>query len=233
VAKKEVKAVQLPVEGDFRDLAWAPTGDANIIAANRVNADGTRDLCLLTVLRDKTDVSCITTPGLLIDRDIRWNPKGGEIIASGVKAPAGQGIFGIARWRTKKDRPKFSGDAKDWSKGKFVSDIERPTKGVLDAAISPDGERLAIVSNQGSSFFRLWFADKDDYLLTAAKATSIRACKVTWRGDGQEVIVVQADAGCQEPVGALVRLSPDNTRQHEEVNAKGNDPVYQPPTTGG
>ena len=86
-----------------------------------------------------------------------------------------------------------------------MSDIDKPGKGVLDAAISPDGKRLALVSNQGSSFFQLWLADDpDDFPLTSAKATPVRACKVAWRGDSQELIVVQADAGCAEQTGSLV-----------------------------
>ena len=40
-----------------------------------------------------------------------------------------------------------------------MTDIDTPGKGVLDAAVSPDGKRLALVSNQGSSSFRLWLAD--------------------------------------------------------------------------
>ena len=68
---------------------------------------------------------------------------------------------------------------------------------MLDAEVSPDGKQLALVSNQGSSSFRLWLADDpEDFAMSSAKQTPVRACKVTWRGDSQEVMVVQGDAAC-------------------------------------
>ena len=107
---------------------------------------------------------------------------------------------------------------------------------MLDAAISPDGKRLAMVSNQGSSSFRLLLSDDDtgDFLLRARKRTQVRACKVVWRGDGQELLVVQADAGCGEDVGTLSRVADrQRSRNGEDLNAAGDDPAYQPLTLGG
>ena len=62
---------------------------------------------------------------------------------------------------------------------------------------------------------------------------SVRACKVAYRGDGQEVMVVQADAGCTEDVGTLVRLSVKDVKTHRELNAAGDDPQFQPLNLGG
>jgi beta-lactam-binding protein with PASTA domain len=213
---------------EFDELSWAPTADQNLIAAARNNPDGSIDLCLLSVGRTETTRDCIVTPGLLIDRDIRWRPDGKEIIAHAVKAPANEGFFGIARWRLKSQRGAFSPNANDWSKGRIVTDMSRAGKGTLDAAYSPDGKQLAVVTNVKSSFFRLWFAAPDDIKLESAQATTIRACKVTWRGDSQEVIVVQADEGCGETSGTLVRLNPKDTRSNEQVGERGDDPVYEP-----
>ena len=142
-------------------------------------------------------------------------PDGREIIAHAVKSPiADTPTFGIARWRLKKDKPAFSASAADWNKGRFVSDVAKPGKGALDAALSPDGKQLAVVSNQGSSFFKLFLTEPGDYKLEEREAArAIRACKVAWRGDSQELIVVQADAGCAEQTGTLSRLSPKATRQ--------------------
>ena len=39
--------------------------------------------------------------------------------------------------------------------------------------------------------------------MSSAKQTPVRACKVTWRGDSQEVMVVQGDAACEEDVAVL------------------------------
>ena len=235
LTKKDSKAVPLTLAGQtFGNLAWAPTGDTNLIAMNSENADGTRDMCLADVGPDETPVSCISTPGLLPDRAIHWNPNGREIIAHAVKSPiADTPTFGLARWRLKKDKPAFSADAADWNKGRFVSDVEKPGKGVLDAAISPDGKQLAVVSNQGSSFFKLFLTEPGDYKLESAKGTPVRACKVAWRGDSQELIVVQSDVGCAEQTGSLVRMSPNNTKDRRGVASTGDDPVYQPFVLGG
>jgi dipeptidyl aminopeptidase/acylaminoacyl peptidase len=136
--------------------------------------------------------------------------------------------FGIVRWKVKQGKPAFSSDPADWGHGNFLTDISTPGKGVLDAAISPDGESLALVSNLGSSFYQLWFAKKGDFLLTSAKPTRQRACKVAWRGDGQQVMVVQADALCQEEVGSLVRFDLKDVQTQKELNAVGDDPAFQP-----
>ena len=115
-----------------------------------------------------------------------------------------------------------------------MSDVKKPGKGVLDAAISPDGKQLAVVSNQGSSFFKLFLTAAGRLQARGrAGATAVRACKVAWRGDSQELIVVQADAGCAEQTGTLSRLGPNNTRTQREVASTGDDPVYQPFVLGG
>ena len=110
------------------------------------------------------------------------------------------------RWTLKDGKKAFSPNEKDWNKGKFVSDIDTAGKGVLDAAFSPNGKQIALVSNIGSSSYRLWLTDNtgaaDDFLLEDAKATPTRACKVIWRSDSQVVIVVQGDAKCGEEVSA-------------------------------
>jgi dipeptidyl aminopeptidase/acylaminoacyl peptidase len=170
---------------------------------------------------------------------MHWNPNGREIIAHAVKAPlptdGSAPTFGIARWRLKRDKQAFSPNAADWNTARFVSDVKKPGKGALDAAISPDGKQLAVVSNQGSSFFKLFLTVPGDYKLEAdeAKGTPVRACKVAWRGDSQELIVVQSDVECREQTGSLVRLSPKNTTQRRGVAANGDDPVFQPFILGG
>ena len=98
------------------------------------------------------------------------------------------------------DRPEGLGQ------GQLATDTSKPSEGVLDAALSPDGKRMALVSNQGGGPFQLYLAKPGDFLLTSAKPTDVRACKVAWRSDGEELVVVQADEICQESVGSLVRL---------------------------
>jgi hypothetical protein len=105
---------------------------------------------------------------------------------------------------------------------------------MLDATISPDGQQLAMVANEGASRFTLFLGDvKDGFDLSKAKKTTVRACKVVWRSDGRELLVIQADAGCTEDVGTLARVAVGDLRVAETLNASGDDPVYQPLTIEG
>ena len=140
----------------------------------------------------------------------------------------------MVRWKLKKDKPVYSPDRADWSNGHFVTTISQQGKGVLDAAVSPDGKKLAVVSNFNSGSFRLWIADDPkDLLLANATLTPVRACKVSWRGDSQELMVIQSDAICGEEVGTLARVPVNDVRHPETLNASANDPSYQPVHLGG
>ena len=134
--------------------------------------------------------------------------------ASARRCRRGRASSGSCAGRSRTARTPFSPNEADWNKGKFVSDIDTSGKGVLDAAFSPDGKRIALVSNIGSSSYRLWLSENtgkaDDFLLTSAKPTPTRACKVSWRSDSQVVIVVQGDAALQ---GGRVRAGPGRRRE--------------------
>ena len=143
-------------------------------------------------------------------------------------------FFGIVRWKVKTGKPAFSADPADWSKAKFLTDIDTSGKGVIDAEVSPNGKQLALVSNLGSSFYRLWLADDpEDFALSSAKPTAVRACKVTWRGDSKDLLIVSADAICREDVASVVRVNPASVRDQKELNPTGDDPSFQPLTIGG
>ena len=173
ITKKNAAAVPLtPAGDDDSNLAWAPTADVNVLAFSRFNGQRRRSLPRKDHARRDWTPSCISDPAFSITRVIHWAPNGRTILAFAGKND-GSGTFGIVRWRIKKDKPAFSANAADWTKGRFVSDISTPHKGMIDAALSPDGKRLAMVSNQGSSIFRLWIGDDPtDFLLSSAKQTS-------------------------------------------------------------
>jgi dipeptidyl aminopeptidase/acylaminoacyl peptidase len=224
--KPDAPAVSLTGEGEeFGDLAWAPTADVNLIAMARKDGEDT-NLCIGQLDGDGLTPRCINEPKFRIGRSIHWAPDGKSIIAFGVRE---QGEFGIFRWKSKK---AFSPDQKDWGRGKLETDTSKTNEGVLDAAFSPDGRRLALVSNQGGGPFELYLAKKNDFLLTSARPTDVRACKVAWRSDGEGLVVVQADEACGESVGALVRLDVKNPKEQREVGASGDNPVFQPLTLG-
>ncbi len=232
ITKDNADAVPLsPAGSDDSNLAWAPTADTNVIAFTRATAqDG--DLCLGKVTRDGMDANCIIEPKVTPNRVVHWAPDGKSILAFAGKND--QSAAGIMRWRLKPGKDPFSSKPSDWSKGRFVSDIERPNKIMIDATISPDGKQIAMISNLGSSRFQLFLGDvKDGFDIEKAKKTNVRACKVVWRSDGRELLVIQSDAICNEKVGALVRVGVTDLRVGEQLNASGDDPVYQPLTLEG
>ena len=232
ITKKEAPSIPLPHGNDvYENLAWAPTPEVNLLAMTQTIGnpdDNNSDLCLGVITKEPLDVKCFDEPGFSVTRALHWSPDGRQILGFATKNPQGSGIFGIVRWKVKANKPAFSPNPDDWSRGHFVTDISSPNKGALDAAISPDGKRLAIISNEGSSFFRLWLAKPGDFLLTQAKPTPVHSCKLAWRGDSEELMVVEADALCQERVGSLVRFDVNDVNSQKQLGPLGNDPEFQP-----
>jgi len=132
------------------------------------------------------------------------------------------------RWKVKAGKPAFSPNPDDWSRGHFVTDTSTPGKGVLDAALSPDGKHLAMITNLGSSFYRLVLAKPGDFLMTQARPTGVHACKLAWRSDSQQLMVVDAGSQCGDPTGSLVRFDINNVNSLQQIGALGNDPEFQP-----
>jgi beta-lactam-binding protein with PASTA domain len=230
-AKPDEPAQALTEQGDkFNDLAWAPTVDLHLLAMFRDKSSkgdkSDQDLCLLQVTKDLAPPQCIPEPGFNVVKSVRWAPDGKSIFALGHKPNFT--AFGIVRWKSKK---AFSPDAKDWGKGKFVTDVSNPRKGVIDWAISPDGKRVAAVANFDTDAFQLYFAKPKDVFLTDAKPQGVRACKVAWRSDNKEIVTVQADELCQEDNGQLVRMPVKNPRSGQrQLGFSGDNPAFQPLT---
>ncbi len=172
---------------------------------------------------------CLVEPKITVGGAIHWAPNGKSILAGGVDNEKA-GVFGVVQWKSKK---AFSADTADWSKGRFVTDTSKPGEGVKEAALSPDGKRLALIARTSSTPFRLVLAKPGDFLLTKAKPTAVRACKLAWRPDGRDLVVVQADEVCSESVGTLSRLPVNDPKQLRQLNASGDNPVFQPLTLGG
>ena len=161
-------APAIPLTGadeEFSDPAWAPTADVNVIAMARKDGDDT-NLCLGQLTKDGLTPRCINEPKFNVGRSIHWAPDGKSILAFGTKSLS---EFGIFRWKSKKP---FSTDPDDWGKGKLESDTSKGNEGMLDAVSSPDGTRMAFVSNQGGGPFQLYLGKPNDFLLTSAKPTN-------------------------------------------------------------
>jgi beta-lactam-binding protein with PASTA domain len=222
-------AAPFPLTPDGRrysDLAWAPTGDRNVIAMFRVT-DTTSDLCLgLVRPRRAMRVRCKEETDFDLARTMSWSADGRTILAFGFKDLS---TFGMVRWTTK--RP-FSPNPDDWSAGEFVTDMSQPNAGVLDARLSPDGKRLAVVALNPSGQSRLFLAKRGDFKLTDAQRLPVQACKVIWRPDGRELVVARADDCINSATGELVRLPVDSPRDQRSLKLGGDNPVFQPLGTG-
>jgi beta-lactam-binding protein with PASTA domain len=210
----------------FSDLAWAPTANVNALAmAKRVGNES--DLCLGKIDAGGMTTSCKTEPGFSIERKINWAGDGKSILAFGFKNGS---QFGIVRWRTTKP---FSTNPEDYRAGRFVSDITRPGEGELDAAPSPDGKQLAIVNLGKNGRPELLLAKKNDFLLLSnPKPLGVIACKVIWRPDGRELVVVQSDDCIHSTTGTLQRLAIDSPKVEHSLGLGGDNPVFQPLTAG-
>jgi WD40 repeat protein len=190
-------------------------------------------LCLGQITKNPFSPSCFSDSGFTIQRVVHWYPNGKAILAFAVRA---DGSFGMVRWKLRSGKKPFSADPKDYGAAKFVSDVSQQGTGAIDAALSPDGTKLAVVSNSGSSTFRLWIAkDPNDFTLTTANRTPLNACKVAWRGDSQQLLITQGSATCnvQQGLGQLERVDLSNLRFGKVLSPVATDPVYQPVSLGG
>ena len=227
--KPDQAPVSLTPQGEkWRVPSFAPTADANVLAAIKFGGadklDG--DVCIGAVVREGYLPKCLDDGGVSVQRVLRWAPNGKSLYAFGVKGTGG--TFGMLRFTTKTETA-FSPNADDWSKGKFITDISQTDKGVLDLAISPDGKRMAAISNFGASAagFQLFFTKPGDWLLAKAKPAPVEACKMAWRPDSLELAVVQAD-NCQAGVGDIARI---DARDPTQVDASSSSAATAPPTS--
>jgi beta-lactam-binding protein with PASTA domain len=228
LAKPDSAPQELTKKGEkFSDLAWAPTANVNALAMAKI-VDNASDLCLGRIDGDGLqDLNCKEEPDFSIERKINWAPDGKSILAWGFKT--GPTRFGMVQWKTSKP---FSTDTGDYKPGRFVSDTSEPGQGVLDASLSPDGKRLAIINVGPSGRPELLFEKPDGFLLADAKPAGVIACKVIWRPDGKELVVVRADDCFASATGELLRLSARNPRDDQtSLKLKGDNPVFQPLAT--
>ena len=167
-------------------------------------------------------------PEVQPDQAVRWAPDGKSIFAFGQTG----GDPSTVRHRPLPSKKAFSPDANDWGKGKFVTDISNLGKGVLDFSISPDGKQMAAVANFDTDAFQLYIGKPKDFPLAEAKPQGVRACKVAWRSDGLELVIVQADAGCTEGNGQLARMPVGQPDKQQALGFSGDNPVFQPLSLG-
>jgi dipeptidyl aminopeptidase/acylaminoacyl peptidase len=190
-------------------------------------ADVKTSLCFEKVTVDGGTPNCKDPSDFVLGRKINWSQDGKTLLVFGASRDATK--FGMVGYESKKP---FSTDPADWESKGFVTDTSKPGQGVLDAAFSPDGKQLAVVSLGKSGRPELSLTTADDLLLANAKALKVIACKVIWRPDGQDLVIVRSDDCFSSETGNLIRLSPRDPKDQTSLNLSGDNPVFQPITPG-
>ena len=108
----------------------------------------------------------------------------------------------------------------------------RPGDDILFASWSPDGSRVALAANWGSSdpsFFSIFFAPWTGASFGQPKTTNpkIPACTVAWRQDAVELAIRESN-DCQAGNPAITRVNadkPSDSHKLQPVNAR--NPAWQ------
>ena len=194
--------------------------DRTTIAVIR-REEGDGDLCFGRI--DVSDLGhlCLPDDGWDLNGRISWR-QDGEVVLVPARRRDNPAVFGIRRYQAQR---AFAPLPESWS-GSTATNVATPGKGVLAAAYSPGGTRVAVVSNLQTDRFEVVLADADDLALSEPKATGAPACDVVWRPDGQELSVVVSDDACTKPLGAVVRFSIGAPLKPAPVKDGGTNPTY-------
>ena len=203
---KSVKPRTLYSGSDDLTRPTIAPNNATIAVLRREEGDG--DLCFGDVRVAELGHLCLPDDGWDLDGRISWRKDGKVLLVPG-RLQSNPAMFGIRVYRA---RRAFALDPLLWS-GSTATPTGTAGKGVLSAAFSPGGTRVAAISNLDSDKFEVVFAPATISCSADATPTGTAACDVTWRPDGQELAAVQADANCSQPFGKIVRFSPGKARQ--------------------
>jgi beta-lactam-binding protein with PASTA domain len=227
-AKGATSAHALTAGPNDRRPAFSP--DGKVIAFIRKTSTGTDgNLCFVRATSTLHQGACIADPAFDVDRPT-WSPDGRAIlvIAHDPKSP---NQIELGEYTTA--RP-FSSSPSDWVWQGLITDKMHGSKGtdaVLYAAFSPDGTQVALVANwTNNQVFRLYTASWSNGQLGTPKPVTptVRACELTWRADGGEVIVTQADNACTSALGSLARLDLGSSATVTQLRASGaQNPSWQ------
>jgi hypothetical protein len=172
------------------------------------------------------EMRCLETSDVNLGRKVNWSPDGKSLLVYGEERDAS--AFGMVRFRS---RRAFSADPGDWRSQGIVTETDEPGAGVIDAALSADGKQLAVVRRAPNGKTNLFIAKPDDLGLADAKALGVRACKVIWRPDGRQLVVVRND-DCGSETGELLRLAVADPKRRFTLGLNGDNPAFQPLSPG-
>jgi beta-lactam-binding protein with PASTA domain len=213
---------------DDRNPAFAPTSKALIIAFIQRSAGGAK-LCLATIGRFALNSDCTSAPGWDLGGQVNWSPDGSTILVLGTRNHGAN--FGLLAFTS---NVPFSTHAADWGHGTLQTNASVAGQGVFAGAFSPNGKRMALVSNLGSSDFHLYVVPAGTFSPTPAQMLPVRACQLAWRGDGQELAVMQPDGLCgPAATGTVVGIDLSNPRAPTTLATQAAHPQWQPVANGG
>ena len=212
-----------PASEQYGDPSFAPIATRSVLAVSRINANQDRDLCVGRVKLDGYAPQCIADDRFSV-AFAHWSPDGKTILVPAVRPDRS---FGIVRYKSKH---AFSARKADWGKGTFVTPLS-PGKGVFDAAVSPDGKQLAAIANVATPAPELYLTTPDDLELRKAKPL-IAACKVVWI-DSHLLAVVKLGDTCNQDAGEIVSVNVADPTKTSPLAALGDNPAFEPLSTGG
>lgn len=208
--------------------SFAPTTKALILAFIQRSSNGAR-LCFATIGRFALNSDCTAAPGWDLGGQVEWSPDGSTIL---VLASRNRGAnFGLLAFTS---NVPFSTHAADWGHGTLQTNASVAGQGVFAGAFSPDGKRMALVSNIGSSDFHLYVVPAGTFSPSPAQQLPVRACQVSWRSDGQELAVMQPDGLCgPTATGTIVGVDLSSPRTPTTLATRAAHPEWQPVANGG
>ena len=219
-----------PPTPDVEDLnpSFAPTTKALIVAFIERRARGAQ-LCFASIGRFALNSDCTSAPGWDLGGEVDWSPDGSTILVLGSRNHGAN--FGLLAFTS---NVPFSTHAADWGRGSLQTNASVAGQGVFAGAFSPDGKRMALVSNIGSSDFHLYIVPAGVFMPMAAQQLPVRACEVSWRSDGQELAVMQPDGLCgPTATGTVVGIDLSNPRTPTTLATRAAHPQWQPVANGG
>jgi len=184
-----------------------------VIATIGELANGVQAVCLLAVRHSSP--RCIPEPGWTLGESISWSPAGTQLLVAASRAGSSPNQVGLLKLTTRKP---FSVRPRDWRPTGPALGLATPVvngAGVLAAAFSPDGGRVALVEDLAGFNSVALVATSDLTLAKADKLAQLTSvCAVQWRADGAELLVQVGEgkgAGegqCASSTGALYRVNP-------------------------
>jgi beta-lactam-binding protein with PASTA domain len=207
--------------------SFAPTTKALILAFVQRSSNGAR-LCFATIGPYALNADCTAAPGWDLGGQVDWSPDGSTILVLGTRNRGAN--FGLLAFTS---NVPFSTHAADWGHGTLQTNASVAGQGVFAGAFSPDGKRMALVSNIGSNDFHLYIVPAGTFSPTPAQQLPVRACQVSWRSDGQELAVMQPDGLCgPTATGTIVGLDLSSPRTPTTLATRAAHPAWQPVANG-